>query len=187
MKKQRLHTLQKLSKNNTLVNNIGALLLFFLGEQMKVKKTNAMRILDQHKISYDIETYAFDEDDVTGKKYHEVKENTFKTLVLKGEKKGYMVCCIPSSKEIDLKKLAIAVGDKKVEMIPMKDLLQVTGYIRGGCSPIGMKKKFTTIIDESCRNFTKIAVSAGQRGMQVILNTSDLLEICDAKCGNVIK
>lgn len=154
---------------------------------MKIKKTNAMRILDQHKIIYDIETYEFDDEDVTGKKYHEVKENTFKTLVLKGDKKGYIVCCIPSIKEIDLKKLAIAIGDKKVEMIPMKDLLQVTGYIRGGCSPIGMKKKFPTIIDESCLKYEKVAVSGGQRGMQVILNTADLMKICDAICKDVCK
>ena len=154
---------------------------------MKVKKTNALRILDQHKISYEVETYEFDDEDVTGKKYHEVKENTYKTLVLKGEKKGYFVCCIPSAKEIDLKKLAQAFGDKKVEMIPMKDLLQVTGYIRGGCSPIGMKKKFPTIIDESCLSYEKMAVSAGQRGMQVILNTVDLIKITDAMCAFVAK
>lgn len=154
---------------------------------MKIKKTNALRILDQHKIQYEIETYEYDDEDVTGKKYHEVKENTYKTLVLKGEKKGYFVCCVPSLKEIELKKLAQAIGDKKVEMIPMKDLLQVTGYIRGGCSPIGMKKKFPTIIDESCLSYEKIIVSAGQRGMQVILQTSDLLKITDAKCAFVTK
>lgn len=158
---------------------------------MKVKKTNALRILDQHKISYDIFTYQYDKDDVTGKNYRidePVEEGAvFKTLVLKGERKGYLVCCVPSLEEIDLKKLAQAFGDKKVEMIGMKDLLSTTGYIRGGCSPIGMKKKFPTIFHESCLSYEKIAVSAGQRGMQVILQTKDLISIVEGKVADVIK
>lgn len=158
---------------------------------MKVKKTNALRILDQHKIQYDIFTYEYDEDDVTGKTYRHdepVEEGAvFKTLVLKGERNGFLVCCVPSLEEIDLKKLASAFKDKKVEMLPMKDLLGTTGYIRGGCSPIGMKKKFPTFIDESCLNYERIAVSAGQRGMQVILKTEDLIKVVDAKIASVIK
>jgi len=158
---------------------------------MKVKKTNALRILDQHKIGYEIFTYEYDEDDVTGKKYRQdepvEEEAVFKTLVLKGERKGFLVCCVPSLEEIDLKKLAQAFGDKKVEMIAMKDLLSTTGYIRGGCSPIGMKKKYPTIFHETCLSFEKIAVSAGQRGMQVILNPQDLLSVVDGKTADVIK
>ena len=158
---------------------------------MKVKKTNALRILDQHKLSYDIFTYEYDEEDLTGKKYRHdepvEEEAVFKTLVLKGERKGYLVCCVPSLDEIDLKKLAQAFGDKKVEMLPMKELLPTTGYVRGGCSPIGMKKKFPTIFHESCLNFEKIAVSAGQRGMQVILKTEDLLKVVEASTADVIK
>lgn len=154
---------------------------------MKIKKTNALRILDQHKIHYEVHTYEYDDEDVTGKKYHEVDEHVFKTLVLKGERNGYVVCCIPSLKEIDLKQLATVFSDKKVEMIPMKDLLNITGYIRGGCSPIGMKKKFPTIIDESCLGLEKIAVSAGQRGMQVELKTQDLINVVQAKIAHVTR
>lgn len=158
---------------------------------MKVKKTNALRILDQHHIRYEIFTYDYDEDDVTGKKATQKRpvsnEATFKTLVLKGERNGYLVCCIPTNEEIDLKKLAAHFKDKKVEMIPMKDLLSITGYIRGGCSPVGMKKKFPTIFDESCMNFDTIAISAGQRGMSMILSRAELLDLVEAKCADVIK
>ncbi len=101
-------------------------------------------------------------------------DTVFKTLVLKGEKTGYLVCCIPVDEELDLKKVAKAAHDKKVEMIPMKDLLPLTGYIRGGCSPIGMKKKFPLYIEETARLFHQIAVSAGQRGVQIILDPNDL-------------
>ncbi len=103
------------------------------------------------------------------------------TLVLKGEKTGYLVCCIPVAEEVDLKKAARAAGDKKVEMIPLKDLLTVTGYIRGGCSPIGMKKHFPTYIEETAVLFDEIAVSAGIRGLQIILNPEDLRRYTEAE------
>ncbi len=158
---------------------------------MKVKKTNALRILDQHKVKYEIFTYEYDENDVTGKKSMDERplevEAIFKTLVLKGERNGYLVCCVPTNEEIDLKKLAIAFKDKKVEMIAMKDLLSITGYIRGGCSPIGMKKKFPTFFHQSCLDFETIAISAGQRGMQVILKTIDLLKVVGGNVADVIK
>ena len=99
---------------------------------------------------------------------------------MKGERKGYLVCCIPVDEEVDLKKAARAAGDKKVEMIPMKDLLAVTGYIRGGCSPVGMKKKFPTYIEETAILFDTIAVSAGMRGKQVIVNPEALAEYVGA-------
>lgn len=158
---------------------------------MKIKKTNALRILDQHHIPYEVFTYDFDDDDPTGKKAKDQKmfdENaTFKTLVLKGERKGYLVCCIPTTKEIDLKKLATAFKDKKVEMIAMKDLLSITGYIRGGCSPVGMKKKYPTFFDESCLKFKQIALSAGQRGMSMIVEVEKLINLVEATCADVIK
>ena len=111
----------------------------------------------------------------------------FKTLVLKGDKTGYLVCCIPVDDELDLKKAAKAAGDKKVEMLPMKDLLSVTGYIRGGCSPIGMKKKFPTFIDETAILYDKIYVSAGQRGLQFIVNPEQLAEFVEAKLVDLVK
>ena len=104
----------------------------------------------------------------------------YKTLVLKGEKKGYLVCCLPVDEELDLKKAAKAAGEKKVEMIHVKDMLSVTGYIRGGCSPIGMKKKFPTYIEETAQLYDKITVSAGQRGVQVTLSPETLRGYTDA-------
>ena len=141
-------------------------------------KTNAMRLLEAAKISYQAKEYEVDETDLSGSHAADMMgadhDTVFKTLVLKGEKTGYLVCCIPVDEELDLKKVAKAAHDKKVEMIPMKDLLPLTGYIRGGCSPIGMKKKFPLYIEETARLFHQIAVSAGQRGVQIILAPNDL-------------
>ena len=111
----------------------------------------------------------------------------YKTLVLKGEKTGYLVCCIPVAEEVDLKKAARAAGDKKVEMIPMKELLPVTGYIRGGCSPIGMKKKFPTYIEETAMLFDEIADSAGMRGVQILLDPEDLKAYVQAEYADLTK
>ena len=136
-------------------------------------KTNAMRLLEAAKISYQAKEYEVDETDLSGSHAADMMgadhDTVFKTLDLKGEKTGYLVCCIPVDEELDLKKVAKAAHDKKVEMIPMKDLLPLTGYIRGGCSPIGMKKKFPLYIEETARLFHQIAVSAGQMGVQIIL------------------
>lgn len=143
-----------------------------------MNKTNAVRMLEAAKINFRTAEYTVDENDLSGmhvaEQLGQPPEQVFKTLVLKGEKKGYLVCCIPVDRELDLKKAAKAAGDKKVEMIPMKDLLSVTGYIRGGCSPVGMKKKFPTYIDETAILFDEIAVSAGVRGAQIIINPDDL-------------
>lgn len=143
-----------------------------------MNKTNAVRMLEAAKIKFRTAEYTVDENDLSGmhvaEQLGQPPEQVFKTLVLKGEKKGYLVCCIPVDRELDLKKAAKAAGDKKVEMIPMKDLLSVTGYIRGGCSPVGMKKKFPTYIDETAILFDEIAVSAGVRGGQIIINPDDL-------------
>ena len=150
-------------------------------------KTNVMRLLDAAGIAYEAGEYEVDESDLSGSHAADMMgadhDSMFKTLVLKGEKTGYLVCCIPVDEELDLKKTAKAAGDKKVEMIHMKELLPLTGYIRGGCSPIGMKKHFPTYIHETCRQFPYIYVSAGVRGLQIKLAPGDLIresraEIC---------
>ena len=148
-------------------------------------KTNAMRRLDAAKIKYEIKEYEVDENDLSGTHIaDQIKlpyEQVFKTLVAKGEKSGVVVFCIPVDKEIDLKKAAVVTGNKKLEMLHVKDLLTTTGYIRGGCSPIGMKKKFPTFIDESAQNFEEITVSAGVRGAQLLLNVNELVKFVEAK------
>lgn len=156
----------------------------------KSVKTNALRLLDKEKINYEIKEYQYDEDHLGGK--HIVDQvdmdskDIFKTLVLKGNH-DYLVCCIPVLEEIDLKKLAKVSNNKSVEMIHMKDLLAITGYIRGGCSPVGMKKKFVTYFDSSVKQCNKIALSAGKRGYQMIVDAKQLLEYLDAKVEDVIK
>ena len=154
-------------------------------------KTNVIRLIESERIAYAIKEYEVDENDLSGVhvaiQLGQPVEQVFKTLVLKGEQKGYLVCCIPVAAELDLKKVAKATGDKKVEMIPMRDLLMVTGYIRGGCSPIGMKKKLPTLIDETCELFDIIAISAGVRGMQVLLNPQDLINYIEAQPTDLCK
>ncbi len=147
-------------------------------------KTNAMRLLDADKIKYRSETYEYDENDLSGvtvaAKLSMPPEQLFKTLVTKGDKTGYMVFCIPVAEELDLKKAAVCSKNKKIEMLHVKDFLPVTGYIRGGCSPIGMKKKFPTFIDETAQLFDEIGVSAGVRGCQIIISPDDLVKYTDA-------
>lgn len=148
-------------------------------------KTNAMRMLDKAKIEYRTKEYEVDENDLSGSHAADMMGvdhgSVFKTLVLKGEKTGYLVCCIPVDAELDLKKTARAAGDKKVEMIPMKDLLAVTGYIRGGCSPIGMKKQFPTFVEESAVLYDEIAISAGLRGQQILISPQTLVTFIRGK------
>ena len=152
----------------------------------KIQKTNVARLLDKAKIPYELIPYEYDENDLAaqhvadalGEDIHQV----FKTLVAHGEKRGYLVFCIPVAEELDLKKAAQAVGDKKIEMVHVKDLLGLTGYIRGGCSPVGMKKKFPTYFDETALLWDKIAVSAGVRGGQVYADRAQLIEYIGAQC-----
>lgn len=148
-------------------------------------KTNAMRMLDKAKVEYRTKEYEVDENDLSGSHAADLMGvdhgSVFKTLVLKGEKAGYLVCCIPVDAELDLKKTARAAGDKKVEMIPMKDLFAVTGYIRGGCSPIGMKKQFPTFVEESAVLYDEIAISAGLRGQQILISPQTLLPLVRGK------
>lgn len=152
-------------------------------------KTNAMRLLDKAKIKYDTIEYEVDENDLSGvtiaKKANLDDKMVFKTLVAKGDKTGYLVFCIPVAKEVDLKKAAKISGNKKIEMVHVKDLLGLTGYIRGGCSPVGMKKKFDTYFDETCKNFEKITVSAGVKGCQLLLNTGDITKFTNAKINSL--
>ena len=151
-------------------------------------RTNVMRLLDAAKIQYHTAEYAFDENDLSGLHAAEgigmPPEQIFKTLVAHGDRCGYAVFCIPVCCELDLKKAAKAAGDKKIELIHVKDLLATTGYIRGGCSPIGMKKPFPTYLDETAQLYDEIGVSAGQRGCQILLAPDDLINyvnsaVCD--------
>lgn len=156
-----------------------------------MKKTNALRLLDVAHIHYQTVTYPFDENDLAGKHVLSAvplpSEAVFKTIVLKGERTGLFVVCLPTLKELDLKKLAAAIDDKKVDLLPLKQLLPTTGYMRGGCSPVGMKKKLPTYFDESCLAYETISVSAGVRGMQMMVNTAELLAVTQAKCIAVTK
>lgn len=145
----------------------------------KTEKTNAARLLDRAGISYNLIPYEFDENDLAAQHVADSLgqpiERVFKTLVLHGDRSGHIVCVVPGNGEVNLKALAKVSGNKKVEMIAMKDLLAVTGYIRGGCSPIGMKKKFPTYFHTTALDFGTIYVSAGVRGLQLEIAPSDLI------------
>ncbi len=154
-------------------------------------KTNVARLLENAGIPFSTIEYEVDESDLSGMKIAEQlgkePEGIFKTLVMKGEKNGYFVCCLPVCDELDLKKVAKAFGDKKCDLIPMKELKDLTGYIRGGCSPIGMKKKFPTLIDETAILFDEIYVNAGIRGTMVALSPTALVDFVDAKLADLVK
>lgn len=154
----------------------------------KIEKTNAARLLDKAHISYRLIPYEVDENDLAAshvaQNLGEPIEKVFKTLVLCGDRNGHLVCVVPGNMEVDLKALAKASGNKKVEMILMKDLLSTTGYIRGGCSPIGMKKKFPTYIHSSALDFDKIYISAGIRGLQIEITPEDLIRFTEAVVGD---
>ena len=153
-----------------------------------IEKTNAARLLDRAGIAYNLIPYEFDESDLAAshvaQSLGEPIERVFKTLVLHGDKNGYLVCVVPGNTAVDLKALAKASGNKKTEMIPMKDLLGVTGYIRGGCSPIGMKKKYPTYIHSTALGFDSIFISAGVRGLQLQLSPSELISFTNATVGD---
>lgn len=147
-------------------------------------KTNVMRLLEQAGIDYQALEYEVDEDNLSGEHAAELvnmpPEQVFKTLVAKGDKKGITVFCIPVNLELNLKKAAAVTGDKKIELLHVKDLLGTTGYIRGGCSPIGMKKKFPAYMDETAILYDEICVSAGIRGCQLRLSREKLVGYIDA-------
>lgn len=151
---------------------------------MKIQKTNAARLLDREKIAYTLVPYQVDEEHLdaihVARQLGEDISMVFKTLVLKGDRTGHFVCVIPGNKEVDLKMAAKASGNKSCNLIHMKELLPTTGYIRGGCSPIGMKKPFPTYIHESCLSLEKMYVSAGLRGLQICIAPSDLIRMVKA-------
>ena len=148
-------------------------------------KTNAIRLVEKAGFPFRTAEYAYDENDLGG--MHAASaiglppEQVFKTLVARGEKRGILVFCIPVCCELDLKKAAKAAGDKNMEMVAVKELLNLTGYIRGGCSPVGMKKKYPTYLDETAVLWEEIAVSAGARGHQMILPPEDLADLVNAE------
>lgn len=157
----------------------------------KQTKTNALRLLDKAGIDYRTHQYNFDENDLAA--IHVAEElgqdiaRVFKTLVLRGERTGLFVCVIPGDKEVDLKKAACAAGDKKADLIPMKELLPTTGYIRGGCSPIGMKKPLPTFYHSTATGFDTIYVSAGMRGLQVEIAPQTLIEFTHGSTADLVK
>ncbi len=158
---------------------------------MKIKKTNAARILDNLKISYEIKTYEVDLDDlsaihVAASTGMDVKM-VFKTLVCRGDKTGVIMACIPGDGELDFKALAKVSGNKSVEMVALKEVLGLTGYIRGGCSPLGAKKNYPVYLDESSGNFATIAISAGIRGQQLLLSPKDLINAVTATVAKLIR
>lgn len=152
-------------------------------------KTNAMRMLTAAKIPFRAMEYEVDENDLSG--VHIAEQiglplgQVFKTLVARGDKTGPVVFCIPCAEELDLRRVAALTGNKKIEMVAVKELLELTGYIRGGCSPIGMKKKFPTWVDESALQFDEITVSSGARGAQLLLNRAQLLQFIQAETASL--
>ena len=156
----------------------------------KIKKTNAARILDKLKIPYEIKTYEVDEEDLSAVHVAETAgidiETVFKTLVTRGDKTGILMAVIGGADEINLKNLAKASGNKSVEMIALKELLPLTGYIRGGCSPLGAKKDYPVFLDSKALTHEKISISAGQRGMQLILSPQDLVKATNATVADLI-
>lgn len=156
----------------------------------KDNKTNAMRILDKNKISYKVNTYDCEEfidgvhiADMLGQSY----DSSFKTLVTEGKSKNYYVFAIPIHLELDMKKAAKSVGEKSVEMLPVKDINAVTGYIRGGCTPIGMKKLYKTVYHSTINDFDEIIVSGGKLGTQIVIRPVDLINVTNAIVSDIVK
>lgn len=154
-----------------------------------INKTNAARLLDKAKIKYELVPYEVDENDLAAthiaEQLGEDIKQVFKTLVLKGDKTGHFVCVVPGDDEVDLKKAAKVSGNKKVDLIPMKELLPTTGYIRGGCSPVGMKKAFPTYFHNTCQDFDYIYVSAGVRGLQFKIDPELLIAYTRATVADI--
>lgn len=155
----------------------------------KIQKTNAMRILDSCGADYSMASYEYDESDLSG--VHAASELgvdpgiVFKTLVTRGDANAFYVFVIPVAESLDLKKAAKVSGNKRIEMIHVKEILDITGYIRGGCSPIGMKKSYPTFIDETAQLYDEIYFSAGKRGVQIILDPLKLAEIISAEFADI--
>lgn len=157
----------------------------------QINKTNAMRILDSAKIDYEVVEYAYDESDLSGvhaaKELGVPEEQVFKTLVAVGDNNLLSVYMLPVAENLDLKKAAVCSGNKRIELIHVKDIQKHTGYIRGGCSPIGMKKQYPTFIDKTAVQFDSIYFSAGKRGVQILLNAETLAKFIDAAFCDLLK
>ncbi len=157
----------------------------------KIKKTNAARILDNLGVNYEIKTYEVDESDLSATHVAETAgldiETVFKTIVARGDKTGVIMAVIGGGEEVDFKSLAKASGNKSVDHVALKELLPLTGYVRGGCSPLGAKKNYPVYLDSRALNQEKISVSAGQRGMQLILSPQDLIRAANATVAEIIK
>lgn len=156
----------------------------------KIQKTNAARLLDSKKIKYELVPYEVDESDLSAihvaAQLNEPIELVFKTLVLRGDKNGIFVCVVPGAEEVDLKLAAKVSGNKNCALVPMKEILGLTGYIRGGCSPLGMKKNYPTFIHTTATNYEFIYVSAGVRGLQIKIDPKDLISYCDITSADLI-
>ena len=156
-----------------------------------IQKTNVARLLDKAKIPYELVPYTVDENnlaaDHVAEELGEDINQVFKTLILHGDRSGHFVCVVPGNTEVDLKKAAKVAGAKKAEMIPMKELLPLTGYIRGGCSPIGMKKPFPTFFHQTALDYDIIFVSAGVRGLQLKINPQDLISYVKASVVDLVQ
>lgn len=156
-----------------------------------MKKTNAARILDRLKISYELKEYPVDLDDLSAvnvaQKVGMPVEMVFKTLVVRGDKTGVLMACIPGNAELHLKQLAAVSGNKKVEMVHLREVLGLTGYVRGGCSPLGAKKEYPVYLDKSSEDCEIIAISAGIRGQQILLSPTDLVTAVKATVSNIVQ
>lgn len=157
---------------------------------MKIQKTNAARLLDKAKIAYELIPYEVDENDLSAvhvaEQLNEPIEVVFKTLVLRGNNSGIFICVVPGNDEVDLKKAAKASGNKNCDMIHLKEVLPITGYIRGGCSPLGMKKNFPTYFHQTCLNYPFIYVSAGVRGLQIKVNPNELIKLINSETADLV-
>jgi Cys-tRNA(Pro)/Cys-tRNA(Cys) deacylase len=155
-----------------------------------IHKTNAARLLDRQQVQYDLVAYEVDESDLSAAavaaKLGRNIEQIFKTLILRGDKTGIFVCVIPGGEELDLKKAAIASGNKSAAMTPVKEIYELTGYVRGGCSPLGMKKKYPTYIDETCILHDFLFVSAGVRGLQIAIDPASLIKAAECTISDLV-
>ncbi len=165
-----------------------------MAKKEKVQKTNAMRELERGGISYELQSYDADNEDLStgvGVRISEMlgedPESAFKTLVTVMPSGGHVVCCVPVAEELDLKKAAAAAGEKSLSMMHMKDLEPTTGYVRGGCTPVGMKKQFPTLIDETAQLFDLIGISGGRRGISLRLNPEELADFIGAQFADICR
>ncbi|MBR1644940.1 MAG: Cys-tRNA(Pro) deacylase [Bacteroidales bacterium] len=156
----------------------------------KINKTNAARLLDRAHVTYDLIPYTVDENDLSAShvasQLGEDVQQVFKTLVLRGDRTGIFVCVVPGNQEVDLKKAAHTSGNKKCDLVSQRELLELTGYIRGGCSPIGMKRHYPTFYHMSLTDHDQVYISAGVRGLQLRLNPADLLRVTDGSLHDLI-